>query len=318
MPTDYIFEKHVAFAAFSGPPLWAINSNKMTTRFTLIFFLICGATYTSFSQYIPLLQNNAKWNECYDFEEIVNYSFTVSGDSLINGIHYKKVTTEHGGLFNPINLLREDTTERKVFQYIDPYEQLLYNFNLSVGDSITFDNGTLILSSISDTMPYSCDMKDSITCSIYPLRVFRFNIPNDNPIFWIEGLGSVAGLLLPSYFICRDYKILCHFDSNQTWNYFYKAHNEHTPCQIPVSIPEITNNQTINVFPNPSSDGNLFIEGDNLYKAKILNLQGQSLIEIFLSGNKTNTISLPLSRGIYFIEIFSNLNERIIKKLVLN
>jgi len=315
-----LLSKGFTFAAFSSFPLWAIKSKSMKRRLAFIVIVSFIAQSLVFGQYIPLVQNNAKWNEFYQFEDLQNYEINISGDSLINGIKYKKVIITPPKYFGSLNLLREDTTLKKVYQYIDyyptGYEELIYDFSMNVGDTIWIESYPWILVSISDTIPSPCMMGDTITCSLNPKRVFWFESSDIYPIVWIEGIGSISGLFLYNYPWCRDYKILCHFDSNQTWNYHYKAYNETIACQLPVLVANLDINSSIKIYPNPSSSKEIIIQGDHLKMIKVLSNMGIVLNELLLSENK-NIVQLSYPQGMYLVEVILNDGTKIIKKVIL-
>ena len=66
----------------------------------------------------------------------------MNGDTLINSLIYKKV---YAGTSNPIvtAAIRNDIVNKKVYQYsvAQGSEKLLYDFNLSVGDTVFKNNG---------------------------------------------------------------------------------------------------------------------------------------------------------------------------------
>jgi hypothetical protein len=152
------------------------------------------------------------------------------------------------------------------------------------------------------------------------VHVYKFYSPisTEYPIYWIEGIGSLAGLLYSSITCCGSNKILCHYDSNQIRNYYDKVLHQASPCEGYVDVPIIIDQPPIKIFPNPSSNSELFIEGKNMYKAEIINLQGQILNEIFLTDKKSNNIVLKHSPGIYFIEIYLLDGSKSIKKIIIN
>jgi arabinogalactan endo-1,4-beta-galactosidase len=76
----------------------------------------------------------------------------------------------------------------------------------------------------------------------------------------------------------------------------------------------------INIYPNPSTDGNLFIEFNGLTgntTIKILNLSGQVFREITVNQEKVKLSNLNLMPGIYFIQI-DNLFQKVVKTFVVS
>jgi hypothetical protein len=88
-------------------------------------------------------------------------------------------------------------------------------------------------------------------------------------------------------------------------------------CDSIIGLPEISLNQQVNVYPNPTND-QLFIsyEGKEKLQLKLYNLVGQAL-EIEQQQNVKNIqISLNhLSKGVYFLEIIAG-EQRISRKII--
>lgn len=279
---------------------------KIVTKLTITFLIL--QSFCSFAQqYIPVLKDNCKWNEFYKFEAAWNYSVTVSGDSLVNGTVYKKVYIDPSYYMLALNLLREDTVLKRIYRK-DTWgsnETLLYDFNLSVGDTFEVEGINHILLSVTDSIPEYCITSDSVTCSINPRRVYKFTSPSIYyPVYWIEGLGSLAGLLYPGASWCGDNKILCHFDQNGTWDYYHKTY-EVGPCDGYVSISNIENNLEIAIYPNPINNSEVYIYGNNISKATIIDAFGRTVREVPLVSIPINRIDFVSPDGVYFIKVYS-------------
>ena len=100
--------------------------------------------------YNPMVVNGYSWNIIYDSGDngydIYKYKTCteiIDGDSVIDGIVYKKLWEA-----NPLNLssrnllalIREDVKEGKVFAYNDGAEVLLYDLGVEIGDTIRVFN----------------------------------------------------------------------------------------------------------------------------------------------------------------------------------
>src|SRR5688572_26179253 len=124
----------------------------------LIFYSTSSSAQTSVYHEFP--DSNAVWNfHCVQWMCMpvgpgpanvqFDYSITMIGDTTINGLIYHKLFTPFIQIINNTNCqmwmgtgykgaLREDTALRKVY-YVpqsDTAEQLLYDFNLQVGDTV--------------------------------------------------------------------------------------------------------------------------------------------------------------------------------------
>lgn len=92
-----------------------------------------------------------------------------------------------------------------------------------------------------------------------------------------------------------------------------------TNYSCPLSVDDITFNDAIKIYPNPSN-GEFYINNAlniNLTKAAVYDLSGRLISEFNISGaSKTNTINLlGVSKGVYFLNIHSE-NGFITKKIV--
>jgi hypothetical protein len=156
--------------------------------------------------------------------------------------------------------LREDTTERKVYSRDYYYtgwgqEQLLYDFGIEVGD--TMPNSTSVLDSIVQTNFFGLIR-----------NVFFFHglsDPENIPYYkyWIEGIGSLAGLLRPNFvpglYDTGQSELSCVFHSNEQvyqsyWASVYGCNFEYFDTDPP-SLQEawctpdtIENAEVANVF----------------------------------------------------------------------
>ncbi len=136
------------------------------------------------------------WDTDYE-----NSTLTIKGDTVVDGIEYKKVMyTSDNNFFNDIpnfiyGIIREEN--KKVYMrsfFYDCYypdylseEVLMYDFNLKVGDSFTEDYG-------SDY--YRLNMKLESIEENEGRRIYKFSTNKDwVPVMqWVEGAGGFHGL----------------------------------------------------------------------------------------------------------------------------
>lgn len=146
----------------------------MKQLFALAFIFALLPAKISAQSYVPFIQQGKTWQVWNsDLTLTCNYQsanhFFFNGDSLINNVSYKKldyypvVTQFSPGLFCPPYwidpsitkagmLIREDTSLRKVYVLnYDSTESVLFNFNLSVGDTI-FPCMDIVTSITPDTL----------------------------------------------------------------------------------------------------------------------------------------------------------------------
>ncbi len=181
-------------------------------QFILPFIILFG-TFYSISQtsiYHPFPDSDAVWNfhyhaYCfYNGDGDDNYSIVMTGDTLINGENYHQLKTPFIESYSTGNCgynqigyrgaIREDVVEKKVY-YVPPAstsEELLYDFNLEVGDTV---KGYINTSLMPDDVDVVLSIDSVLVGSTYRKR---WNINNCYGISIIEGVGSTYGLFMPS------------------------------------------------------------------------------------------------------------------------
>jgi len=173
--------------------------------------------------YRPFLKEGKVWNCCmhehydeYDDQgivssgwQIVYFSLTLSGDSVVNGTTYHKM---HG---TPISIVRKDNKGnllsipiadmvtrwpelwreegKKVYGYKWNKEQLYYDFSVGLGSVVVISNQTATVTSV-----------DTVTANgqqFRRLEVERFG--SFDPI-WVEGVGHIGGPFVSTMSVLND------------------------------------------------------------------------------------------------------------------
>lgn len=229
--------------------------------------------------YQPLLKEANEWHltNCYTgcFTDI----YVAADDTLIKGKAYKILDGYH--YISREFLLREEIASRKVyFLFIKngkpEAEILLYDFSISVGDSMRFfnpispfpsDPGYFTLDSIKP-LPLN---DGSITKKFYwsANDTIRAGVTN---AVWIEGSGSQSLINAPGGFpdINQVGKISCHF---KTGVLAYTDLDSINECADTYNLGKIElgiNETQFSLFPNPVSS-----------ELQIKNAEEISAIEIF-------------------------------------
>jgi hypothetical protein len=263
--------------------------------------------------YHPFPDSSSVWNIhfnmlCLTGNSNEYYSITISDDTIIQSKTYHKliipfVESEHSGVCDLTTkgykgAMRQDKANRKVF-FIPPSEnteQLLYDFNLHVGDTVKG-----FLESYS-YYPDTVKSIDSILVGNTYRKSWRINTCYN--INLIEGIGSTYGLIVPSPGCSTDhadYSISCFQQNGQS---IYPETS--TICQIITSI--YSNNKDldqINVYPNPSN-GTITIDFDkaDLKIIQLIDILGNIVIEKQLvNQKKTDITNIP--NGIYLLRIIT-------------
>jgi hypothetical protein len=117
------------------------------------------------------------------------FCYKIGIDTMVNSVKYNKLLIANDcENYNLINGFIRENEEGKVFyKYNNPlYEEdeyLLYDFNMSVGDTASLGWGN------------SLHKLDSINLNKEGKKVYYFTISSSQHEIWIEGVGSTIGLL---------------------------------------------------------------------------------------------------------------------------
>lgn len=279
-----------------------------------LLLILTAVTFSATAQtsvYHPFPDSNSVWNYHYVLNCIQGYadeyySLTISGDTTISAQLYHKLFIPYVQSFSTgtcefhsvgyKGAFREDTLNRKVF-FIPPSqstEQLLYDFNMQVGDTI---NGYLgyfglpsIIQSIDSILVGGTYRKRwNLTC--YGIQV-------------IEGIGNTYGLIeyLPG---CAtdfpDYTLTCFSQNEQT---LYP--DTTTNCELITSIENVTASKILTtIFPNPfNSTATLELKNDfENAELKIYTALGNQVRQQEIISQITIIDRNKLANGIYFYQV---------------
>lgn len=314
----------------------------LSKRTWLILILELIFVCNSFSQmYVPFPSSNAIWrqsanryngtsNTCWD------YQLYIKGDTIINGTPYHNIyMSGTWGPFcnnatynNPSAAIREDLNKHiYVYSYFDSAEHLLYDFNLSVGDTLPnpqpyawnpyLSNENKIITLI-DSVQVGGTFRKEYWCSDTTWMGGCNSSQCINYVALIEGIGSTYGLfgdLSPNWGE-KDDLLLC-FKLNGQNLYPVGA----TCNLVSVGIDEATKNDfPIKIYPNPANDFlNIQFADEQTSLIKICNSFGKEVITKDLFGNnKLNQIQLKnLTDGIYFWKLMSGKEIKASGKVVI-
>ena len=227
-------------------------------KFSILLFLVPIFLIGQTSTYHPLPDSLASWNitnkgSCVVGDITEHYTIEMTGDTIINTNSYHKlevffVDSTYIGFCNKIDrvgyqaAIREDTAQRKAYIVLPDSsdEQLLYDFNLTVGDTV---KGYLSLT--NDTVISI----DSVLVNNSYHKRWYLNAPYS--VYLVEGVGTNYGLIQPFSNIPdqTDYSINC-MNVNGITIYPDTLNN----CQRITSIEKVNlGSNPYNVYPNPSS-----------------------------------------------------------------
>jgi len=270
--------------------------------------------------YNPMLGDSNSWYYLSCFEGCYTELYCTHGDTTIGGLNYKVF----GMCNNPSGtFLREDTSERKVYQRFNQnVELLMYDFNLQVGDSImlqdyfSYFDGTNFHDSIIDKGLYHLDSIKLVNISIGIRKSFIFHSSLYSPLIWIEGVGTL-GYPLQSFSIQMPQwnEINC-FYKNDTLIYQSLLSQSYSACSIYLNINEIAIN-SIELYPNPTTN-EIIISNTELFKNyKLYDLFGKILFANDICDKNLIIDLKTLPSGIYLLKLTGN-NRILTKKIIKN
>lgn len=282
----------------------------MKQSLLLLSFITSSAV--SFAQTNTYLQNNPQWvvlnsngvnYPCIIYDSINYY---LNGDSLINSLQYKQLF-KCGSAWSswqspqpntncnlnyaycdtvPVGFLRSQGLQMYFIPNGDTSEQLLYNFNLTIG------------SQLPQTYTYCCPAAEIVTSidSIYTPYGYRkrFFINNGSE-YLVEGIGSWYGLIEPwGPQLDQANQLLCYGLNDTAW-----FPNQGPYCSVITGISTSTPEKTsMELYPNPASQNvNVEITGNQLQALEIYDVLGQ----LVKQQAETNIAVEELPAGVYIV-----------------
>lgn len=287
---------------------------------TTIIFSVLLLPSILLGQVIDHFDNlDSKWNVARTYpagnQQNPNFVATTTtvygyhGDTIINSELWFKLYSSNDSLFQNNLIFRGlIRTENNKVLYLDTLNQFdtLYDFNLSVGDSVLFD----LYGSYPEWIPVISVDSIQINGAFY--HRIKFAEPSISAFDWldeewIEGIGSKHGPLFPAFPVkfseeVPDSMLLtCTYsDNQQIWQ-----HPSYASCYVNIVL-RVDNFEysDFKIYPNPFSSQIIIENNKNeKYTLTIINSLGQVIRQEQLESN-TETIDLPeLKAGIYLLRI---------------
>jgi hypothetical protein len=281
-----------------------IRSMKKITIVLIPFFIISSIVINAQT----LIDTNRVWNNLHQWPmggplPLVNETTTIrfGDDTTFGSFIYRKVLQSVDSLqlnYSVIGIIRQDISKKVFIRYLaDSADRLLYDFNVSVGDSIDILNFIPIKLYV--------DTVDSVLIG----NKFRKRIVLSNHGWigeqWIETIGSLCGILASGYHFITGmkYDLLCFYE-NDTLKY-------HTPDFLScyynnVGTREIISEESFTLSPNPFSHFTRISFGQTYsdIALEVYNILGQRVAEIHYARCTEITLKRNgLSQGMYFLKI---------------
>lgn len=298
-----------------GPATWATLDGPAGVCVTRTHDVIIADTYhnqvrkiygdqTGYYHQFP--DSNAIWNIhnnrfCTLGQNDYYYSVIMSGDTVINSkvyhqlaVFYVSPGTCASSLGGYQGSVREDTSDRKVF-FIPPgssTEELLYDFNMQVGDTVRGYLTPYVSTSYRD---YVHSIDSVLVGNFYRKR---WHLNNSYQIDLIEGVGLTYGLVVQSPGELGDghfWYLDCFQQDGQS---LYPATSSN--CQLINSVVAASKQLAISVVPNPAHD--VLMVSAVVGELKIRNLLGTVVLRTRAAGKTTAIDISALASGVYILE----------------
>ena len=289
---------------------------KNIRLYTLLALLLMACGMKA-QETTSILKDNSEWNILWQstgvpIPESVTESLMVSGDTLVDGVLYKKVLRKlssetqywHGSLeYDLYGIIKEEESGKVFYKPIEQeIEYLLYDFGMNVNDTAVM---------------YWCQNPnwevhvriDSIATQHIAGAERRVFYVSSKDMFgdewhwlntWVEGIGAMEGLLYSCHVVNAGgitlHELLCyHEDGELVWQ-----NPNYNTCLIdPESIQDNTEASGLQVYPNPAR-AKVTIEGIEAAKVQVYNAFGQ-LVKTVQCSNEINMSGL--AEGVYLLRI---------------
>lgn len=308
-----------------------------TLLLVLSVLFVTAVSHGQTNVYHPFPDSNAFWGmeggNIFNLNLCYNTRYGINGDTIINSKSYRKIYSLYDStLINPNSTyfaaVREQ--DKKVYTVIGSNpETILYDFNLSVGDTITY-NYSLEFNT-TDSFSRVVTMVDSALLENGTFRKRWIFEPNSNPPNYstvdtvVEGIGSVCGVglfnpLKNAWATNGDYFYITCFKHNDTVLFLENPECNRCFCTLLTSVNDDAGSEKCLIYPNPFSTRTTLYSDILLKDAdlKIYNLYGQQVKQMRnVSGNTIAIDRDNLPCGLYFVDIEQDNKTISIGKLVI-
>lgn len=267
-----------------------------------------------------LIIPNSSWSVLYYGLGTYNIPCCVStqyiyfdGDSIVADKTYKKVFSCNDELHENITyegLIREQ--DKKTFFLSGGLENeyLLYDFSLEEG--MTFEYSSHMNPELTAVSLY-VKTGDTIEINGYPRKRLQLSSsqPEDDWIIdtWIEGVGSLSGILQPCYRLFADggvRELLCHYkDDEQTYK-----NPAYSDCYYD-KVEDITSTKRViingwSVYPNPVNNVLVISSSGETYPfVEFTDISGKTVYAKRLDAGKEHTVDVSrFASGLYLLCIY--------------
>lgn len=293
----------------------------------LVFTMNIGHGQTNI--YHPFPDSNAFWSDrgtnMFHPFFLRNTRYGLKGDTTINNKTYHQVFSLFDStLSNPNSVyyaaIREE--DRKIYTIIgNSPETILYDFNLNVGDTITYTYPEIfsrVLSKIDSVQLYTGEYRKRYILDAIDYLGFSDTV--------VEGIGSIqwVGLFNPLVTAIAtngdSYTFTC-FKQNEIIYYLNNPECDHCFCTFLTEIENIKVTEKLLISPNPFTFQTTLKTDNYLQNATLTlyNSLGQQVRQIpNISGMTFNLKRESLPIGLYFLKLSQDNKTITTDKLIIS
>ncbi len=229
-------------------------------------------------------------------------TMTITGDTIINGEAAFIIDPPKPSFNGNLSIRYIGESGQQVFYYMNDEKRLLYDFSLTVGDTLVVKASWCCQGNNLDTIVGVVDSVKSITVSGVPLKYQDFGTA-DWPREHVEGVGSLYSFFpYPPLFDNAYSKLRCVIYPNGDILKF----TDDEDCYIIMGVNDIQQSG-LAMYPNPVMD-ELTIENKEgkAYELRIFNQQGQLIFTAPSSYENKKIATTAWASGTYLVQVVSN------------
>lgn len=275
---------------------------------TILLLTVLMFTLTVYSQeYIPFPTENARWGmgvECQDSQHRNLYVCTSFGDTIINGIKYNRLKQKIRNFNIVTSTVRYDSLtslffreeEKKIYFYTKRYgEELYYDFNLSLGDTMAWEYGdsAAVINEFEVCGRKAIELQN-LTADYLGLHW---------TVTWVQGIGSLDGLLSPFGSPGCWAELMCYKDGR-----FEEQCYDCSFVNELMSIDKEIKVEKLSIYPNPCKDI-IKVEstGKQIFRVKVFDTSAKKLLDkTYLRQSVVELNVSSLKKGVYFLKVTTN------------
>lgn len=298
--------------------------------FITLLFALQLATNGQSNVYHPFPDSNAYWNasvtNVFHPMYLDHIWFGLNGDTLINNkVWHKVMALADSTLSHPDTYyyrgIREDDKRVYTINYWGE-ESILYDFNLQLGDTITYTYPELKYRVA--TYIDSVQLQNGEYRKRFVFADTAGNIGFTDTV--IEGIGSVlnTGLFFPLVFAMATNGTSFHFNcfkQNEEVYYLNSMECDHCFCQLLSAVTESEAAAGMRVWPNPISGKSTVSTSRYMHNATLTLYDAMGREQLRISGFNGNSFTFDRGRlkaGVYLLKVSSEQQKEECVKVVLD